>query len=67
MNNRSITHEIKLEKSTKVILAIAALGICLHAFAPVLSTKQAMADIYGGESFSVFVSGSLGCDYGCSD
>ena len=66
MSNKTITHEVKLQKSVIVILGIMAVGVCANVFAPALSVQPAMADLFGGESFNIFVSGSLGCDYGCN-
>ena len=43
MNKRVVEHEIKLEKSVKVILGVLALGVLLNAFAPVLDVKEAFA------------------------
>ena len=35
MTKRVIEHEIKLEKSVKIILGVLAFGVFLNAFAPV--------------------------------
>ena len=43
MSNRTIKHEIKLQKSVIVILGILAVGVFANAFAPVFSVKNAMA------------------------
>ena len=44
MNNRTITHEVKLEKSVKILLGIFAIGIFLNVFSPLLETKTALAE-----------------------
>ena len=44
MSNRTITHEIKLEKSVKIIIGIFAIGVFLNVFSPLLETKTALAD-----------------------
>ena len=61
MTEQVIRHEIKLQKSVIVILAVLAIGVCANAFAPTIGIKDALAS-----SMSVFVSGSLGCDFGCN-
>ena len=64
MTKRVIEHEIKLQKSVIVILAVLAIGVFANAFAPAFSIKDALAQF--PSSLSVFVSGSLGCSYGCN-
>ena len=44
MSNRTITHEIKLEKSVKIIIGIFAIGVFLNVFSPLLETKSAFAE-----------------------
>ena len=44
MSNRTITHQIKLEKSVKIIIGIFAIGVFLNVFSPLLSTKTAIAE-----------------------
>ena len=61
MTNRTIKDEIKLQKSVIIILAILAIGVFANAFAPAFTIKDALAS-----SMNVFVSGSLGCEYGCN-
>ena len=65
MTNRAVEHEIKLEKSVKIILGILAFGVFLNAFAPVFDVRKACALNYG-DHISVKMSGSLGCSYGCN-
>ena len=43
MGNKTIKHEIKLQKSVIIILGIFAVGIFLNAFAPSLDIKSALA------------------------
>ena len=43
MSNRKITHEIKLEKSVKIIIGIFAIGVFLNVFSPLLETKSTFA------------------------
>ena len=45
MNNKTITHEVKLQKSVIVILGVMAFGLCANAFAPALSVKPALAEL----------------------
>ena len=61
MSNRTITHEIKLEKSVKIIIGIFAIGVFLNVFSPLLETKSALADLYSGSTINV----KLGCSYPC--
>lgn len=60
-----IKHEIKLEKSVKIILGVLALGVFLNVFAPVFDVRKAFA-LDSGDSIRVKVSGSLTCSYGCN-
>ena len=67
MSNRTITHEIKLEKSVKIIIGIFAIGVFLNVFSPLLETKPALAEyIEQIGAWDVRLSGSIGCDYGCN-
>jgi len=43
MTKRVIEHEIKLQKSVIVILAVLAIGVCANAFAPAFEIKNALA------------------------
>ncbi len=47
MTNKTIKHEIKLQKSVIVILGILAIGVFANAFAPVFSIKDALANHRG--------------------
>ena len=44
MTKRVVEHEIKLEKSVKIILGVLAFGVFLNAFAPVFDVRKAFAD-----------------------
>ncbi len=44
MSNSTITHEIKLEKSVKILIGIFAIGVFLNIFSPLLETKSALAE-----------------------
>ena len=65
MSNRTIKHEIKLQKSVIVILGAIAVGVCAHAFAPAFSVKDALAQLSYGDRLNVALSGSVRC-YGCN-
>ena len=45
MSNKTITHEVKLQKSVIIILGIMAVGVCANVFAPALTVKDAMANL----------------------
>ena len=46
MTKRTVQHEIKLEKSVKIILGALAIGVMANAFTPdTFSIKDAMADL----------------------
>ena len=45
MKDRKITHEVKLQKSVIIILAVLAVGVMANAFAPAFSIKDAMAQL----------------------
>ena len=46
MTKRVVEHEIKLEKSVKIILGVLALGVLLNAIAPAFGVRKAFASIY---------------------
>ena len=60
MTKRVVEHEIKLEKSVKVILGVLAFGVFLNAFAPAFDVREAFAI---GESMYSPV--HIVCDVGC--
>ncbi len=43
MSDRKITHEVKLQKSVIIILAVLAVGVMANAFAPAFNVKDALA------------------------
>ena len=49
MSDRKITHEVKLQKSVIIILAVLAVGVMANAFAPAFNVKDALAQGLGGE------------------
>ena len=51
MTNRVVEHEIKLEKSVKIILGVLALGVLLNAFAPVFDVTKAFAESIDGSIY----------------
>ena len=59
MSNRKITHEIKLEKSVKIIIGIFAIGVFLNVFSPLLETKSAIAELSSHSKLYVEHSGSV--------
>ena len=63
MSNRTITHEIKLEKSVKIIIGIFAIGVFLNVFSPLLETKSALAKKGTGSTAYPF---HIICDSGCN-
>ena len=67
MSNRTITHEVKLEKSVKIIIGIFAIGVFLNVFSPLLETTSALAEwnahsTVGSSSSNPFY---LVCKRGC--
>ena len=62
MSNRTITHEVKLEKSVKILLGIFAIGVFLNVFSPLLETKPALAEYIQqlGGPWQVELSGQVG-------
>ncbi|MBT3305848.1 MAG: hypothetical protein HN377_05125 [Alphaproteobacteria bacterium] len=62
MSKRVIEHDIKLEKSVKIILAALAFGVLAHAFVPAFSTDSAFAAVkktLGSGTISVRVNGPV--------
>ena len=63
MTKRVVEHEIKLEKSVKVILGVLALGVLLNAFAPVFDVREAFGAIKMGHDFNpVYIKCMSGCN-----
>lgn len=49
MSKRVIEHEVKLETSVKIILAVLAFGVLAHAFTPAFGVKDALAEALEGK------------------
>ena len=49
MTNKTITHEVKLQKSVIIILGVMAFALCANVFGPVLSVNQALAETLRGK------------------
>ena len=62
MTNRKITHEIKLEKSVKIIIGIFAIGVFLNVFSPLLETTTALAELSGNDLLKVHLYCMTGCN-----
>ena len=63
---KTVKHEIKLERSVKIILGVLALGIFLNAFATpiaqeLFSIQDAKADWGSNSRFSPFYISCSGC------
>ena len=56
---KTVKHEIKLEKSTKVILLIMALGICANAFHFTNPIEDAMAELGSRDTLNISHSGYI--------
>jgi len=61
MSNKTITHEIKLEKSVKIIIGIFAIGVFLNVFSPLLETKTALAELDNLDKLRIVLSGEFRC------
>ena len=63
MKDRKITHEVKLQKSVIIILAVLAIGVMANAFAPALEVRPALAEIEASGTYDdpVFVRCVGGC------
>ena len=59
MKDRKITHEVKLQKSVIIILAVLAVGVMANAFAPAFSIKDAMAELSTYDTLKVKLSGAI--------
>ena len=68
MTKRVVEHEIKLEKSVKIILGVLALGVLLNAFAPAFSVREAFAELSAYDTIQVSIPGGVGvnCYTGCN-
>ena len=59
MSNRRIVHEIKLENSVKLILALIAVGLIANPFIQMFGAKDALAELSTLDTIFVEVSGRL--------
>ena len=59
MTNKTIKHEIKLQKSVIVILGILAIGVFANAFQPAFGIKEALAELSHGATLNLGHSGSI--------
>ena len=62
MTKRVIEHEIKLQKSVIIILAVLAIGVFANAFAPVFEIKNAQAERGDHSLFPVYIACVSGCN-----
>ena len=44
MAQRTVRHEVKLQKSVIIILGVLAFGVCANAFSSVFNVKEVSAD-----------------------
>ena len=67
MTKRVVEHEIKLEKSVKIILGVLAFGVFLNAFAPVFDVRKAFAELSSYDTIKVSIPSmvSVECLSGC--
>jgi hypothetical protein len=63
MTKQVVEHEVKLEKSVKIILAALAFGVLAHALVPVLSVDEAKAGLEPGSTWAtpMYVECVKGC------
>jgi hypothetical protein len=60
MTEKTIKHEVKLQKSVIAILAVLAFGVCANAFGPAFSIKDALAErLSGSMMLGITHSGSI--------
>jgi len=64
MNKRIIEHNVKFEKFLKVILAVLVIEVLLNALSPIMSAKNAFAELSGDEALHLKVkhSGYIGME-----
>jgi hypothetical protein len=65
MTKRVVGHEIKLEKSVKIILGVLALGVLLNAFAPAFDVRKVSAvELYqdGSSTQPIYIVCKSGCN-----
>ena len=61
MSNRTITHEVKLENSVKILIGIFAIGVFLNVFSPLLETKSAIASRGNAMHIPFYIECVKGC------
>ncbi len=59
MSKRVIEHEVKLEKSVKIILAALAFGVLAHAFVPAFNITSALAKAHIGRVTKTLGTGTI--------
>ena len=58
--NKKVTHEIKLEKSVKIILGVLAIGILVNAFNPKdFGVKDVMAELFPESTLNLRILDSI--------
>ena len=55
MNKRIIEHDVKFKIFLKVILAVLAIGVLLNGLSPIMSSKNAFAELSGDETLHLKV------------
>jgi hypothetical protein len=63
MTNRKVSHDVKLETSVKIILAVLAIGVMLNAVIPAVKSGTAFAGSHCGANYNpchVQLSGAIG-------
>jgi len=63
---KTVKHEIKLERSVKIILCVFAVGVLLNAFATpigeeLFGIKEALAGYTGDANYPIFIRCLSGC------
>ena len=63
---KTVKHEIKLERSVKIMFAILAVGVFLNAFATpigqeLFGIKEALAGYTGDANYPIFITCMSGC------
>ena len=65
MANKTITHEIKLQKIVIVFLGILSVGVFLNVFAETVGVNKAFAELSYGDKLKIHHSGHISCS-GCN-
>ena len=61
MANKTITHEIKLQKIVIVFLGILSVGVFLNVFSQTIGINKALAELSYGDKLKVELSGVVRC------